>query len=99
MGFCPYHARLCQALPFVSTAILMCRWQGATPDLQDAMAIRNAIVATSDLRQPVDLGHQLLNRGGLSEDVGRSLITMLQACSLGRLRQRKQSTQAYLASA
>ena len=42
------------------------------------MAVRNAMVRTTDLRQPMDLKQQLLHRSGLSNDVGQAMMDLLQ---------------------
>ena len=47
-------------------------------DLEEVMAVRNAMVSTTDLRQPMNLGDQLLHRSGLSSDVGQAMVDLLQ---------------------
>lgn len=53
--------------------------QGSLPDVEATMAVRNAMVQAVDLRQPMDLGEQLLHRSGLSDDVGQAMVELLQA--------------------
>ena len=57
---------------------LVCVLQGEATDLKEVMAVRNAMVVTTDLRQPMNLGDQLLHRSGLSSDVGQAMIDLLQ---------------------
>ena len=42
------------------------------------VAVRNAMVRETDLRQPMDLGQQLLHSSGLSDDVGQAMVDLLQ---------------------
>lgn len=42
------------------------------------VAVRNAMVSETDLRQPMDLGQQLLTSSGLSNDVGQAMVELLQ---------------------
>ncbi len=50
--------------------------------MEELMAVRNAMVRTTDLRQPMDLGEQLLGKSGLSSDVGQAMVELLQVCTL-----------------
>ena len=56
--------------------------QGQTPEMEELMAVRNAMVRTTDLRQPIDLGEQLMQRSGLSNDVGAAMVDLLQVLML-----------------
>ena len=47
-------------------------------ELKEVMAVRNAMVGTTDLRQPLNLGDQLLHKSGLSTEVGQAMIDLLQ---------------------
>ena len=40
--------------------------------------MRNAMVGATDLRQPMDLGDQLMHRAGLAKDVGQAMVELLQ---------------------
>ena len=49
--------------------------------MEEMMAVRNAMVRPStDLRQPLNLGEQLMNRSGLDQDVGQAMVDLLQVC-------------------
>ena len=50
--------------------------QGETPDLEEVMAVRTAMLRSTDLRQPMDLGEQLLNKSGLANDVSRAMVDL-----------------------
>lgn len=52
--------------------------QGGAPELEEMVAVRNAMVSETDLRQPMDLGQQLLTSSGLSNDVGQAMVELLQ---------------------
>ncbi|KAK9825726.1 hypothetical protein WJX74_001516 [Apatococcus lobatus] len=52
--------------------------EGAMPELQDIMDIRNAMIHAVDFRQPLNLGDQLLKGAGLSTDVGQAMMDLLQ---------------------
>ena len=60
--------------------------QGTMPDMEQMMAVRNAMIQATDLRQPMNLGDQLLHSSGLSNDVGLAMMNLLQvpetSCSL-----------------
>ena len=49
--------------------------------MQEMMAVRNAMVRATDLRQPMDLGDQLMHRAGLANDVGQAMVNLLQVRS------------------
>ncbi len=55
---------------------------GSSMDLKQVLAIRNAMVDSTDLRQPLNLDDQLLNRSGLSRDVGQAMLNLLQVTML-----------------
>ena len=40
------------------------------PELEEMVAVRNAMVRAPDLRQTMDLGQQLMDSSGLANDVG-----------------------------
>ena len=65
--------------------------QGGAPDMEEMMAVRNAMVRTTDLRQPMDLCDQLMNRSGLSNDVGQAMVDLLQASTILTCSMRKQA--------
>ncbi|KAK9838860.1 hypothetical protein WJX74_004693 [Apatococcus lobatus] len=52
--------------------------EGEDLNVQEVIAVRNAMVVSTDLRQPMNLGDQLLHRSGLSNDVGQAMIDLLQ---------------------
>ena len=56
--------------------------QGGAPELEEMVAVRNAMVRETDLRQPMDLGQQLLNSSGLADDVGEAMVNLLQVLAL-----------------
>ncbi|KAK9843277.1 hypothetical protein WJX74_009626 [Apatococcus lobatus] len=55
--------------------------EGGAPELEEMVAVRNAMVRETDLRQPMDLGQQLLHSSGLSDDVGQAMVDLLQGDS------------------
>ena len=55
--------------------------QGGVPELEEMVAVRNAMVRETDLRQPMDLGQQLLHSSGLADDVGQAMVNLLQVLS------------------
>ena len=52
--------------------------RGGMPELEETVAVRNAMVRETDLRQPMDPGQQLLNSSGLSNNVGQAMVELLQ---------------------
>ncbi len=52
------------------------------PSLEEALAVRNAMVSAQDLRQPQNLDTQLLQESGLSKDVGLAMVELLQVLIL-----------------
>ncbi|KAK9867909.1 hypothetical protein WJX84_002108 [Apatococcus fuscideae] len=89
-------ARLQQALNFVkaprtlvdtatvadkAVSIMDTFLEGGAPNLEELIAVRNAMVKTIDLRQPMDLDNQLLQRSGMSMDVGQAMMDLLQGDS------------------
>ena len=59
--------------------------QGGAPELEEMVAVRNAMVQAPDLRQPLDLGQQLLDSSGLANDVGQAMVELLQVPHLLRI--------------
>ncbi|KAK9868656.1 hypothetical protein WJX84_004455 [Apatococcus fuscideae] len=55
--------------------------EGTMPDMEQMMAVRNAMIQATDLRQPMNLGDQLLHSSGLSNDVGLAMMNLLQGDS------------------
>ncbi|KAK9822974.1 hypothetical protein WJX74_010416 [Apatococcus lobatus] len=55
--------------------------QGKTVEMPDMLGLRNAANNAKDLRQPVNLQEQLMNKSGLSKDVGAAMMEMLQGDS------------------
>ena len=60
--------------------------QGGVPELEEMVAVRNAMVRETDLRQPMDLGQQLLHSSGLADDVGQAMVDLLQVPTTSRSR-------------
>ncbi|KAK9826260.1 hypothetical protein WJX74_003589 [Apatococcus lobatus] len=57
--------------------------EGGSPDFETTLAIRNAMVRSSDLRQPLALRDQLMHKSGLAQDVGQAMVALLQAPTHG----------------
>ncbi|KAK9842956.1 hypothetical protein WJX74_004848 [Apatococcus lobatus] len=55
--------------------------EGDVPELEVLVAVRNAMVRETDLRQPMDLGEQLMHSSGLADDVGQAMVDLLQGDS------------------
>ncbi|KAK9866453.1 hypothetical protein WJX84_009890 [Apatococcus fuscideae] len=55
--------------------------QGKVIEMADVLELRNAANGAKDLRQPVNFQEQLMHRSGLSQDVGASMIELLQGDS------------------
>ncbi|KAK9863546.1 hypothetical protein WJX84_008465 [Apatococcus fuscideae] len=70
-----------QAVADKAIALLDMVLEGDAMDLKEVMAVRNAMVGTTDLRQPLNLGDQLLHKSGLSTEVGQAMIDLLQGDS------------------
>lgn len=62
------------------TLLVAC--QESSPDLKVVLALRNAMAAANDLRQPMNLGQQLLSNSRLSKEVSQAMIEMLQVSLL-----------------
>ena len=62
----------------MQSLLMPCVCQGDSMDMNEVMAVRNAMAVTTDLRQPMNLGDQLLHKSGLSSDVGQAMFDLLQ---------------------
>ena len=59
-----------------------CAVQGGSPDFEKMLTIRNAMVRSHDLRQPIELSDQLMHKSGLAQDVGQAMVALLQVQNL-----------------
>ncbi|KAK9850625.1 hypothetical protein WJX84_003967 [Apatococcus fuscideae] len=55
--------------------------QGKPVEMSDVLELRNSANDAIDLRQPINLQEQIMNKSGLSQDVGASMMEMLQGDS------------------